>query len=415
MASAWDIAGIPTFDKLKKDVTADVAIVGGGLAGFWCAYLLAQEGKRVVVLEKGRVGNGVTLFTTAFITQSIDTSLTELEKIFGRSTAEKVWNAGAKSIDLIEKVIKKEGIDCEFKRLPIALFARSEEEMGSLKEEHDLAKTLGFKTEFKRVPFEGFQNIGGMIIKNQAKYHPMKFFKGLVEASVEKGVEVFEKTEVTEIKGRSSFVLSTKGGKTIHAKEVIVATYQPFNSPKAVKLKKGTYESYVYELKMKHGLVPEGMYLDQRNPYHYLRVDSEAYGPKFDRIIVGGEDHRSELLKPLQRKSFKALAEFTNKFFAGKDYTTENKWHGGILEPTDGLALIGNYAPRQYLATAFSGNGMTYSAISGMIITDLIIGRKNEWSDAFDPKRKMTAKALYNKAKDYAGEFIGGAGKNIFK
>jgi hypothetical protein len=89
------------------------------------------------------------------------------------------------------------------------------------------------------------------------------------------------------------------------------------------------------------------------------------------------------------------------------------KWSGPILEPVDGLALIGKYAPHQYVATGFSGNGMTYAGISALLMTDLISGKKNPWTKVYDPKRKLTAKQLVKKGIDYTSEFFGGAVKNL--
>ncbi|MDB5194168.1 MAG: hypothetical protein JWN50_182 [Parcubacteria group bacterium] len=415
MSSAWEIHSIPKFPKLAQDAAADIAIVGGGMAGFCVAYLLAKEGKHVILVEKGRIGQETTLYTTAFLTQSIDTSLTELESIYSKDLARDVWQSHRDAISLIEDIVKKEKINCEFETLPLHLYAESKEDLESLKEEHELAKSLGFDTRLVEKPLPNFmtefKNVGALKIMDQAKFHPMKFFKGLAEASQKYGVEIYEKTEVTEIRGKTSFALHTKDGRTIRAKQVVVTTYDPFNNPKPAHLKKGMYESYVYSLRARHGVLPEGMYIDQKNPYHYFRVDTE--NQKFDRIVVGGEDHRAELTKLMKNKSFKALKEFIDKTFPKLKYTVMEKWHWGVLEPSDGLALIGEYAPGQYLATAFSGNGMTYSAIAGMIVSDLILGRKNAYTKLYDPKRPFNKKALLYKARDYATELVGGAGKNI--
>lgn len=412
MSSSWEIKGIPKFSKLPNDITAEVCVIGGGLAGVWCAYLLSKAGKHVVLIEKDRVGEAATMYTTAFLTHSIDTDLRDLVDMFGRVDAKRIWQSHADAIDLIEKTIKKEKIECEFKRVDNYNYAADEKEFKYLEEEHKLAQELGFPSKLVHSPFPGFRNIGGQILRKQGKYHPMKFFQGLLETAIEQGTEVFEHTEAIEVSGRSVITVRTKSGEIIRAADVIVTTYDPFNNPKPVHFKKGMYESYVYELRVKHGLIPEGIYEDMKNPYHYFRVDA---GSRFDRIIVGGEDHRAELLKALEKKSFKALAEWIDASFPKLKYTIEKRWHGGILEPVDGLALIGEYAPHQYLATAFSGNGMTYSALTGMILTDLILGKKNAYAAIFDPKRKLDKKALMYKAADYGEELFKGAGRNLFK
>lgn len=91
------------------------------------------------------------------------------------------------------------------------------------------------------------------------------------------------------------------------------------------------------------------------------------------------------------------------------------RWTGPILEPTDGFPLIGTLTPGKFVATAFSGTGMTYSAVSDMIIRDRITGRHNEWSAIYDPKRSIGVKKLYRKDLDYTREFIGGAVKNSLR
>ena len=411
MASAWEIKGMPKFGPLKADTTAEVCIIGGGLAGIWCAYQLSKAGKRVVLLEADRLGRAATLYTTAFLTQSLDTDLTDLVSALGKPRAKSIYQAHSKAIDLIEKAVREEGIDCEFMRVDNRIVAESDTDMEELRAEYELAEKFGFSVEWKPTPYKGFKNFGGFTWKNQGKYHPMKFFQGLVEAAVKNGAEIYEKTEVAEVAGKSILSVRTKGGKTVKAKDVIVATYDPFNNPKPVHFKKGMYESYVYELSIKRGAIPEGIYEDNGNPYHYFRIDR---GEKHDRMIVGGEDHRAELTKALSTKSFRALKSWVDETFPGLEYKVENKWHGGILEPSDGLALIGEYAPHQYLASAFSGNGMTYSALSGRILTDLIIGKKNPYAPLFDPKRKLNKKLLMEKFRDYGEEFFKGAGKNLF-
>lgn len=411
MKTTWDI-GVEKYPTLKESIETEVLVIGGGLAGIWCAYLLSKSGKKVTVIEKERIGKGQTFYTTAFINQFIDTSLSHLVKMFSPETARQVWQSGVDAINLIEQVVKAEKIDCDFKRLPAYMYAQSKNEFEALKEEHRLAEVLNFKTRLHRNPSLGFENSGALEIKNQSKFHPMKFLASLAEASIEAGASIFEKTEALEIVGTNPVKVVTKNGDIIEAEDVIIATYEPFNNPKAVHYKKGMYTSYVIEYEIPKGVIEEGMYLDLSNPYHYTRIDSPT-GDK-DIMIVGGEDHRSEL--PVSAsKHFKALREYVSKTFPDLKTKEIRKWRGGILEPTDGLALIGEVSPHQYVATAFSGNGMTYSAIAGMVLRSLILGMPSSYGETYNPKRKMQGKALLYKARDYSGEFIGGALKNIFR
>src|SRR6185295_19208462 len=107
---------MPKFSELKRSRQADVCIIGGGLTGILSAYLLAKEGKRVVVLEKKRIGSGATSVTTGFLTQAIDTDLQDLIKMQGEEKAKKVAESHGKAIDLVEQIIKDENIECEWVR-----------------------------------------------------------------------------------------------------------------------------------------------------------------------------------------------------------------------------------------------------------------------------------------------------------
>lgn len=416
MSSVWEIdqkdQRVPEFEPLKEGLAADVCVIGGGLAGAWSAYLLSQEGKKVVLIESDKLGRGATLYTTAFVTQVIDTDLTDLVKMFGDDKARLSWLAGGDAIKLIEKAVDEEKIDCDFERVPIHTYARDESELRALHREAKEAVRLGFEAELIEDRLPGFNNAGAMKVARQAKYHPIKFFRGLVDAAQNRGVQFFEQTEAVEVTALTDGVhVLTKNGPSVTAQDVIVATYEPFNNPKPTHFKKGMYVTYVYALEMPKGSIPAGLYEDLSNPYHYFRVDDEE---DKQTMIVGGEDHRAELGFE-EGKSFRALKDYIANTFPGIDYRVTHRWQGGILEPTDGLPLIGKYDAHQYVASAFSGNGMTYSAISSAILADLIQGRENRYAELYDPRRNFEGKPLIYKFKDYAGEFFGGAVKNLFK
>jgi glycine/D-amino acid oxidase-like deaminating enzyme len=411
MSSSWQTGEHKEFPKLEEDLQTDIAIVGGGLAGIWCAYLLAKAGQKVVVLEKDKVGHGETMYTTAFITQVIDTPLVELSQIFGEEVASLVWQAGAEAIDEIEAVVKKEKIECDFIRWPLETFARNSREYNELLREHRQAKRLGYETTIGWRKQMGFKNSGVFLVPHQAKYHPIKFLEGLTRGAERAGAKIYEHTEVKEISSGSP-VKITAGSHTVEAREVVIATYDPFGNPPATKFKKGMYTSYVYELDIPAEVVKEGMYQDMMSPYHYFRVDPVGEGRA--RMIIGGEDHRSEL-KGLDKKSFKALLDYVKDVFPYLDYKIVRQWQGAILEPSDGLPLIGEVAPYHYVACAFSGNGMTYSAIAGKLLTDIIVGEGNKYVPIFDPTRNLTMRAVTHKAIDYTKEFFGGAVRNLFK
>jgi glycine/D-amino acid oxidase-like deaminating enzyme len=399
------------YPQLSGNIETEIAIIGGGLAGVITAYLLAKEGRQVVLLEKKHIGSGATEYTTAFLTHDIDTDLADLVSMFGEDKAKAVWESHASAIDLIEKIVEEEKIDCEFTRCNIYSYATDTKEVEYLKEEKDIANRLGFKVEFSTDNNLGFINQGYAVLPKQAKYHPLKFLFRLAEIAEQKGVKIFENTEAKDIKEQDGGlkIITDKG--EISAQKLVMATYRPFINPLQLLFKKGMYVSYVFEAELPKGKIPEGLYQDMKNPYQYFRIDPQE---NFDRMIIGGQDHREEI--PIDEdKNFNALEEYLSSLLGSKDYKIVRKWSGPILEPSDGLALIGEYDDNKFVATAFSGNGMTYSGISGMILADRIAGRANAWAELYDPKRIPSLKQLFKKGKDYTEELFGGAMKNIFQ
>ena len=97
------------FNKLSKNVTVDVAIVGGGIAGITSAYLLSRSGKDVAILDDGYIGSGETGRTTAHITHALDDRYYNIEKKHGPKSARIAAESHTATINFIETTVKKRG------------------------------------------------------------------------------------------------------------------------------------------------------------------------------------------------------------------------------------------------------------------------------------------------------------------
>lgn len=405
-------AQLPTYPELTKDAKAEIAIIGAGLTGILSAYLLAKEGKKVTLLEKNTVAEGATHLTTAFLTQIIDTDMQDLIDTFGLDKAKEIVRSHGDAIDLIEEIRRTEDIECDFKRSSNFIYAYTEDEFGTLLKEFEALNQLGIKAHISGDPLPGFKNFGYIEVYNQAKFHPLKFLRGLLHVLREYDVQIYEKTEAQDIK-ESTMTIVTKTRKKVQAEWILATTYEPFGQPMGLFFKKGMYTSYVLEAHIPQHMIREGIYEDTKNPYHYFRIDP---APTFDTLMIGGEDHRSDI--PVDpEKNFDALEEYLRDLLDDREYSVANRWDGPILEPSDGLAFIGPHKHKNIMyAFGFSGNGMTYAGITAVIFRDLIKGKKNSLHDnIFRTARVLGPKALLTKAIDYGGEFIHGAAKNVFR
>ena len=107
---------------LSGNADADVCVIGAGIAGMTTAYLLAVQGARVIVVDDGPIGGGMTSHTTAHLTDALDDRYYELERLHGADGARLAAESHRAAIACIEDIVKGEGIDCGFARVPGYLF-----------------------------------------------------------------------------------------------------------------------------------------------------------------------------------------------------------------------------------------------------------------------------------------------------
>ena len=400
-----DSSPAPRFGALKEDIAVDVLVVGAGITGITAAYLLKRAGHSVALVEKGRCLAGDTSYTTAHLTCVTDTLLSDLVKNFGKDHAQAVWDSQLAAIDTIERTVWRERIKCQFDWVPAYLFnpsseMRPDQEPVDLQQQADLAGELGFDAEFVNdIPL---YNAQGLRYENQAKFHPRKYLIALLRLlSNGKGCHVFESTEVETIDG-TPITATTTSGPRIHCEHVLVATHVPLQgktglvSATVLQSKLAPYSTYAVAGWVPRGTVHEALYWDTGNPYDYMRVDRKH---DHDFVIFGGEDHKTGQVDDTG-DCYDRLEHRLKTLLPGIALT--HRWSGQVIETNDGLPYIGETAERQFVATGFAGNGMTFGTLSAMMFADHVMGEKNPWAELYDPGRTKIKGGLWNYIQENA-------------
>lgn len=408
-------ADIPLRPPLAENMHAHTCIVGAGIAGLTVAYELAREGKSVVVIDDGPVGGGETGRTTAHISNALDDRYFEIERMFGEDGAKQAAASHTAAIDRVEEIVLRERIDCEFRRLNGFLFNSPGFPYEYLEQELDAARRAGINVEMvKRAPFpHHFESGPALVFPNQATLHPLQYLKGLAEAVERYGGRIYNQTHAESIEGGENARVKVRGGFTINAEDVVVATNTPVNDWVKMHTKQAPYRTYVIGALIPRGSVPDVLFWDTEDPYHYVRT--AALSERHDVLIVGGEDHKTGQAHDTEAR-FDHLEDWARLRFPMIEFV-EFRWSGQVIEPVDAMGFIGRNpgdAPNVYIATGDSGNGMTHGTIAGILIPDLIQGRENRWVKLYDPKRKPLravgefTKENLNVAVQYAHFFTGG-------
>ena len=385
---------------LDRDVEVDVAVIGAGITGLTAAYLLKRAGLKVAVLDRRRTGGVDSGQTTAHVTCVTDLDLSEMVKTFGRDHAQAVWDGGMAAIDQIESIVDDEKIDCEWVRVPGYKHAPrgpiDDSAIEQLRAEAALATDLGFDaTYMDAVPF---MNTPGVEIAHQAKFHPRKYLSALASLIDGDGSHLFEQSESDEVADTPLRVKAN--GHTITCGHVVIATHTPLvgktglMSALALQTKLYLYTSYVVGGRLPAGSLPEACFWDTADPYHYLRIDRQA---DFDYAIFGGEDHKTgQTAEP--SACFRALDKKARALLPGLEIT--HHWSGQVIETNDGLPFIGETAPRQFAATGYGGNGMTFGTLAGMMARDYVLDRKNPWQELLDVGRTKVRGGAWDYIKE---------------
>jgi glycine/D-amino acid oxidase-like deaminating enzyme/nitrite reductase/ring-hydroxylating ferredoxin subunit len=399
-----DSAPIERFPRLEKNVNVDVIVVGAGITGITTAHLLKEAGLTVALIERERVASMDTGHTTAHLTYVTDVELQDLARNFGNNHAEAAWDAGAAAIDEIERIVQAERIQCEFRRVPayvhVCMDGFSQKEISRLKNEAELATKLGFDaTYLESIPYF---DLPGVRFPNQAKFHPRKYLRSLAMKIPGNGSYVFEKTAAAEFDAKNHRVKAN--GRWIGFKRVMMATNNPLvglasiTSATLLQTKLSLYTSYALGVRVPSGTVPEALFWDTRDPYDYLRLDRHR---GFDYVVYGGEDHKTGQKKETDKAYVRLLARL--KKVLPKAHI-DHRWSGQVISTPDGLPYIGENAERQFVATGYCGNGITFGTVAAIMARDWATGRKNPWRDLFAVDRKKLKGATWNylrENKDY--------------
>ena len=391
--SFWQ-AGVapPQYAPLAGHLNVDVCVIGAGLAGLSTAHQLTRLGVSVAVLEAFDVGSGETGRTTAHIAIP-DDGFSYIESTYGADAARLTAQSFAAATDHIESVVEQEGIACEFRRLNGYLYSVANNPREALDQEFASAARAGVAVTRESTLPPGLFSAGPCLrFEGQAQFHPLKYLHGLAARVTSRRGVIHAGTRALSVEEREHGVVVTTPGGRVTADAVVLATNTPFHQRFAMHTKQAAYQTYAVAASVPRGAVPAVLLWDDGDPYFYVRTT--PHDDDHDLLIVGGADHKTgQSADPEQH--YEKVMTWTREHFP-QVHEFAYRWSGEVLEPLDGMAYLGRSPGSRnvFLITGDSGNGMTHTVIGGLLVSDLILGRRNPWLELYDPSRKPLKEAL---------------------
>ncbi|GGK21772.1 iron-sulfur-binding protein [Streptomyces camponoticapitis] len=405
MATTADATRHPA---LTKDLTVDVAVLGGGIAGLSTAWELAGTGRTVAVLEADRIAAGVTGYTTAKVSALHTLVYDRLRRTRDEESARLYAQSQQGAVERVAEIVATLGIDCDLERAPAYTYAVDPGAVPGLKAEREAAAAAGLAATYVERTDLPYEVSGAVRVDGQAQFHPRKYLLALADDLRARGGLIFERTRATGLSEGSPCRVTVESGHTVTAGDVVVATHFPVFDRALAFARLSPHRELVIAAPIAAGIAPTGMYITQEEGKRSVRT--APLDDDHRLLIVTGESFTPGTGDP--HGGFRRLDTWMRARFPVGD--TAYRWAAQDNETSDTVPLVGPFhagSRHTYVATGFGGWGMSGGVMAGGLLAALIDGHEPPWAGLYDPRRwKSTvreAPALLKQQVEVGRHFVG--------
>lgn len=367
----------------------DVIVVGGGISGALAAEALADGKRSILVIDRRKPVTGSTMASTAMIQHEIDTPLTDLSRMIGEEKAARAWRRSAASVRALSEKVKSLDLVCSWRDKQTLYLAGEGGGVRKLSAEFRARKAARLEVEYLdgdavKAGY-GIEREAALLSPASASGNPAQLTAGLLRACRQRGVEIVEGVEITDLAEFGDRVaLSTSSGSLLHAGHVVFCTGYEFLE--RVQQKSHSIAS-TWAVATPAGIdLPDWMgnmlVWEAADPYLYLRKTGDG------RLIAGGEDendseayHSDAKMKAKPKRIIEKISDLLGVKLPAPEFT----WSAAFGVTPTGLPYIDRVPgmQRAFAVMGFGGNGITFSQIASELILGEINGKSDPDRDLF--------------------------------
>lgn len=381
---------INSYPSLRKNISCDILIVGGGLSGALMAYRFASNGFKTIVVDKRDIGAGSTSANTSMIQYEIDEPLYGLMDTFGKNVAIDIYTESVRAVENLQFIIDRLPVRCGFERKNSLHFASTLQDADGLMKEFECRKMAGIKvkwlTKEQIRSSYGVVSEGGILSNTGASLDAYQLTHTLMETvATNFNAQVYDHTQLVSVEHGTGGILAVMDTLAeVKCSNIIYST--GYEAQELVGNSVGrlisTYACISEPVKNLSKVLSDTIFWDTEEPYFYFRCTAD------NRILIGGEDENFQDPEKRDHLIDKKELALTQKFQAcvpGSDFVADYTWAGTFGATKDSLPYIGAHPdfPNCYFVLAYGGNGITFSLMAMDILSDALANRPNRFLEYF--------------------------------
>lgn len=377
---------VPEYPTLNKEIICDCLIIGGGMSGALCSYLLAKSSLNIVLVDKRKVSTGSSSANTGLLQYANDKMLHEFAETIGEEKAVRFYQLCYEAMKKLQVIAESLQVDVQFQSRKSLYYATDENDVEKLQKEYKLLKKHGFDAAYLTAEeiekTYGFKKPAAILTSGDAEINPQRFVVELIKEANQKNVQVFEHTEVTEEGVYNGYWKFTSDNGVIYAKKVIYSTgYEgiDFAQKEGGELHR-TYAIVTSPLPRFPMWKDQCLIWETKRPYFYMRTTLN------NRIIAGGLDEdkmEAPANQVILAKYGENLLKKVKEHFPDYQMEVEHVYGATFGESDDGIPYIGEHPEKDnvFYCLGYGGNGTVYSMFGADILCGLIINGNHPDSD----------------------------------
>lgn len=391
------------FEKLNSDIKTDCLIVGGGIAGITCLYLLVSAGLEAVLIDADRTGYGCSGRNTGKITAQHGLVYYDIESQFDLERARQYYEINYKALELMETLIARYNIQCDFQRVAACVYTQDEGYADKIRQEYETYMKLELDCSLeKEIPIP-IRVKNALVLNNQAQVNPKKYIDALAEEAVRQGGAIYEDTRIVDLQPGERCILKTGDKKTIDAGRVVIATHFPcYDGMGFYFARLKPLRTYAVMAKYVESF-PECHFISAEEPTRSLRYVHEA-----GSLLIVGESHK---VGHQNKDCYLELKKFGNEVFGIEDY--QYQWSAQDYEPPRKIPYVGYLTkdtPNIYVATGFNKWGISGGTAAGMVISNMILNGSSPYEKLYSHSalKDIASSTFVTENADVAAQLVSG-------